>query len=303
MANFQTYDLLDLADNPRGVYDLANELLPEMAEAMGYDLGETPNTEILQGLIGHIGPAKTLQDNIGLVQERLGTSADAVTIAADWAERSGCLDKTSRGFMHPGVDLSKIGFGAVVFNTGVGRWQERRAKQVIELKESGVKFQKAIIFAGNRAMAETEHPEVAEMAKAHGHPPTESDFASTYITDILSANDISADVVVIESANGDEVFREGIKKKGFLYDWSILAVGNAPSTIQVAAQYRKAACSLDLDDDSRFDATGRQLYMAGDSIAVARQGESPATHQNPFTALGQIARNALMLHEQSRSSV
>lgn len=303
MSNFQTYDLLDIADNPRGVYDLADQLLPEMAEAMGYELGETPKTENIQGLIGHIGPAKTLQENIELVQQRLATTADAVTIAADWAERSGCLDKTTRGFISPGADLLKVGFGAAVFNTGVGRWQERRAKQVIELKESGVKFAKVIIFAGNRAMAETEHPEVVEMTKTHGYPPTESDFASTYIADILRANDISADVVAIDSANGDEVFREGLKKRGFLYDWSILAIGNAPSTIQVAGQYRKAARSLEEDDGIRFDRVGGQLYMAGDSIGVARHGESPATHQNPFTALGQIARNALMLHEQSRSSI
>jgi len=63
----------------------------EMAYAMGYDLGGTPTTEALQGFIAYIGPAKVLQENIELVQERLATEADAVNVAADWAKRSGCL--------------------------------------------------------------------------------------------------------------------------------------------------------------------------------------------------------------------
>ena len=303
MSDFESYDLADISRNPNRLYELSDGLVPEMAQALGFELSETPDVDNLKAFIGYISPEKTLQDNVALTRERLAkiSDVDAVTTTANWVERSGSLNVISRSFVYPAGDLTRIGFGAAIFNTGVARWQERRAKELIALKERGVRFGEVIIFAGNRKMGETEHSEVEAIAKRTGELPTESDFASSYIKDMLTAKDIKTDVVAVDSSNADEIIREGILRKGYLYDLAILAIGNAPSTIQVAAQYRKAARSIEVDEGFRFDEVGNQLYMAGDSIPVARHGENPATHQNPISALGQIARNALMLYEQSKT--
>ncbi len=295
MSDFHNYDIFDLAHSPNGVYGLADGLLPEMAEATGYDLEATPTTEAIQGFIRHIGPAKTLQDNIGLVQEHLATNSDAVTIASNWAERSGSLQEMHGGFADPEIPYPSS-LKVAVFNTAVGRWQERRAKKVLELVERGVDIRHVAIFAGNRAMTEVEHPEVSEIAKRDGDLPTEARFAELYTAEMLRSAGVDTNVISVDSSVGDEIFKEGLTLNEWLFNYQVLAVGNAPSTVQVAGQYRKAARSIESWDNS-----GRQLFMAGDSIPVARHGEGPATHQNPFTALGQIARNALILHEQSQS--
>ncbi|HLB66800.1 MAG TPA: hypothetical protein VJJ78_04395 [Candidatus Saccharimonadales bacterium] len=301
MSDFRDFRLEDIAANPRGVYDLAEGLLPEMANAMGYELGGFPDSGILSGFINHIGPAKTLQDNIGLVQERLATQVDAVTIASDWAERSGSLwqlARTFRGsFSRPNKSLPKS-IDSAVFNTAVGRWQERRAQKIMDLEEQGTKVARIAIMAGNRTMNEVEHPMVATLARQDGVLPTEARFATAFIAEMLKTN-MSVPVFVFpsDSSVGDDIFLEGIRQRERILDDSILAVGNAPSALQVAGQFRKAARTI----APEFDDHGYQLFMSGDSIPVARQGEGPETHQNPFTALGQIARNALVLHEEAKS--
>ena len=73
---------------------------------------------------------------------------------------------------------------------------------------------------------------------------------------------------------------------------SVLAISNAPAAIQTAGQFRIAARVI----DAGFDKAGDQLFVLADGIDVARGGEGPATHQNPFTALGQVARSALFLY-------
>lgn len=300
MRNYQTFNLHEINNSPRGVYDLADGLLPEMALAMGYDgLGDQPATAALQDFIRQIAPAKFLQDNISLVRERLDTNADAETIAGDWADRSGSLSATRRSFSSSDTSQDSIPKNTdafVIFNTVVGRWQERRINEIVSLKDNGQKLIEAVILAGNRVMAETEHPEVSKIAAKHGTLPTEARFAEEYTKPTLRyKTGLEANVIAVESSNGDEIFTEGLRRKSDLLGFLVIAVGNAPSTIQVAGQLRKAAQGISPD----FDSTGSQLYMSGDSIPVARNGEGPTTHQNPFTALGQIARNALILHEQS----
>ena len=302
MSDFETYDLLDLARNPNELYSLAGGLLPEMAETLRFDLSNSPNIANLREFIGYISPEKTLQDNIALTTERLSrTNADPVKMAADWIDRSGSLNELYRGFVTQDAKITEKGFDAAVFNTAVARWQERRAKMLIELKEEGIKFGRAIIFAGNRNMGPTEHSEVEAMMSKNGVAPTESEFASSYIRDMLVANDIDTQVVAVDSNNGDEVIKEGILQNPYIYDGGVLVVGNAPSTVQAAAQFRKAARTIELPYAHEFDIDGNQLMMAGDTIPVARHGESPETHQNPFSSLGQIARNAMFLYEQSKT--
>jgi hypothetical protein len=299
MADYENYNLLNLRNSPAGVYDLSGGLLRDMAESTGYELTPQPDTQNLSDFIGYIGPRRTLQDNIELARERMSATDDAddVSIAADWVERSGSLNALERNFTTEGKDFPIEGFGVALFNTAVGRWQERRANKIIELKGRGVKIGHVVILAGTREMGEGEHPQVAEIAAQDGVLPTEHRFASTYIADLLKNSGLPTYVTKVDNKDGDTVIREGMAQHLWVRDWNILAVGNAPSALQVAGQFRKAARSLGFGGG--FDDFGSQLFVAGDSIEVARHGEAASTHQNPFTALGQIARNALMLHEQS----
>jgi len=210
------------------------------------------------------------------------------------------MQRNFRGtFVRPGISIP-LKIDTAVFNTGVARWQERRAQKIIDIREQGRKIGRVVILAGNRQMGEKEHPAVAEIVQRDGSLPVESRFATVYISEMLKANGVKTDVVAVDSSVGDEIFKQGItEKKELLLDGVTLAVGNAPATIQVAGQFRQAARIF----DPKYDETGEQFYMASDGIRVARHGEGPATHQNPFTALGQIARNALYLHEVAQTFV
>jgi hypothetical protein len=114
---------------------------------------------------------------------------------------------------------------------------------------------------------------------------------------MLRSSGILTYLIFSLSESGSVVFAEGLSREKSLLEESVLAVGNAPAAIQVAGQFREAARDL----DPEFDKNGLQLFMAGDSIPVARSGEGPKTHQNPLSALGQIARNALILHKQAQT--
>lgn len=288
--NFADYQLGD------DVYHLGRGLLPEMARVMEYDLGITPTEEALQGFVGHIGPARWLQDNIEVVRGRLGyygQEKDSVMLAADWTEQSGVMEPVHRSFASPEITLPGE-FDVAVITGGVGRWMLRRAAHLRDLFEvSGVRMGEAVVAAGTRQMKESEHALVADLAARQGHLPTESEFAHRLIVPRLQVAGIRARALDIGTHVGDEVMKEAayaIQNRG-----TILSVANAPAAIQTAGQLRVALRDLKPD----FDASGEQLFVSADAMPVARHGESPATHQNPYTALGQIARNALFVHRNN----
>lgn len=276
-----------LGDN---VYELADGLLPEMAGALGYEHSERPDEENLRGFIGHIGPAKWLQDNIGLARERLDTGDDAVTLAADWTDRSGVLTPLSRSFVSPEVELPSD-IDVAFITGGVARWMLRRGSKLVSEINSGRQIGKVFLPVGGRPMRESEHDLVAQMAAESGSVPTERDFARAHLLPMLGAVGTQVEILDIESQKGGEIMDEFVRGSS-VTSGTVLAVGNAPSAIQSASEFRLAA----REATSNFDAEGSQLFVLADSISVARQGEGPATHQNPFTALGQIARNAMYLH-------
>jgi hypothetical protein len=299
---YATYDLTEMPEN--GVYGLSGGLLPEMARALGYKLGDQPTEDALRGFIGHVGPAKFLQDNIALVQALLGTTRDATAIAADWADRSKSLTTHHRSFVNPELQTPDEVNSAIITG-GVARWMLRRANRLVEHLAAGNRVEEIILAAGSRTMKASEHPLVAAYIAGNGEGPKESDFMKDVIAPQLrfavKKYDVAVRVVAVDSESGSEV----MDRAAFVADLgrrnrTAVVISNAPAGVQNAAQLREAGRGI----NPAFDRNGDQLFVLTDSIEVARHGEGPATHQNPFTALGQIARNALhiFLEQQALSN-
>jgi hypothetical protein len=286
-ASERDFSNYQLGDNP---YELAAGLLPDMARALDYDLGVVPSEDALSNFIGHIGPAKELQQNIGLVQERLASDDDALTLAANWTERSGIVSPIHRSFKSTEVAVPSE-FDTAVITGGVARWMLRRAAQLRDLSDvSELRFGEVLVGAGIREMKESEHSTVARLAELNGRLPTEADFAEEVIVPHLQAAGLRARAVRFDTRVGDEVVKDlanTIQNRA-----TVLVAANAPAALQTAGQLRVAMRDIRPD----FDTQGEQLFVSSDAIPVARHGESAATHQNPYTALGQIARNALFLY-------
>lgn len=262
--------------NPRqdSVYDIGGGVVPEMAEVFGHDLSPKPDVENLGELIGKIGPAKTLQDNIGQVQEVLGTGDSAVEIAAGWVERSGLLTPVERHYMHENIEVPEA-FDAAIITGGVRNWMVRRANVLQEAFEAGKQANEILLVGGNRVMNTSEGDDVAEGM-------TEADYLEAIVKPMLSGLGSAAlvEVVSVDSNVGDEVMQAAADATDAQ---KILVASNAGAWVQNAGQFRRAM----LKRNGMV-----AVYAKSDSFPVALHGEPPKTHQNPFTALGQIARNA-----------
>lgn len=285
MSDFSTYEL-----SPElNVYDLANGLLPEVAQAAGFELAPQPEASNLGAFIGKVGPDKELQKNIGVVKEALGDNATGQI--ADWIDRSGVLFPVERGFVRD-TDLPGR-TDALVWGGGVANWMLRRAALAQRFDPETVG--RVYLPLGNRKMKPVEHQLVATYAKEHGRLPTEYEFARAYLLGglMLAGFTPKPKIIPVGSGNGDKVLETLFAREPQLLDGTVTVVANAPNAIQAAGQLRLAARK----SDASFDSTGEQLFMASDSIPLARRGEATKTHQNPESALGQLIRNALFLEK------
>lgn len=263
-------------------------VVEEIAVAFEYELSPSPQVDNLGDLIGKVGPAKELQQNIELVQETLGTDEDAVDIARGWVERSGLLTPVQRSYstaetVDEPVDLA-------VISGGVRNWIHRRAVRLIELNaEVGVGD--VLLVAGNRQMKTAEGPDVEE-------DMTEADYMGDIILSKLAAESIPASLVRADTGTGDAVMEEGAKAAGKLVDLEsarIAVVSNAGAWVQNAGQFRRAVRRV---IDPGYDREGDQLVAVSDGFQLGTGAEPTATHQNPFSATGQILRNAQELVRQ-----
>lgn len=295
--SMQTITFENFAPRVHDVYNIgATEhglgVIPEMAMAFGHELAPEPNPGNLGDLIKVVGQSKELQQNLPRVQEVLGTDQKAVDIARNWVERSGLLVPTERSFMDPNLPLPKTEKDAVLFlSGGVRNWMRRRADVALALKERGI-VKNAIIAVGNRAMKGVEGPDVRDGM-------TEADYMDEVIVPILEEADVVTDILRVESSNGSEVMAVGAEH---IFEHTnaepIIVVGNAGAGIQMAGQLRQAFRSVEERHTYSFDPDGSELFIATDGFPLGETGKEPtSTHQNPFTALGQIARNAKILTE------
>ena len=279
--DFSSYEL---ADDTR---ELADGLLQEIAQIAQVDLYDVAPEKAMARMIGALGPDKELQKNIGRVRELLGE--DSTERMADWVDRSGILKPIDRLFVRNEKSPSYV--DTVVFTGGVGNWILRRESLLERMDPDAIG--RAWLPMGNRVMKPGEHQLVTTWARRHnGAFPTEAQFAQDFVVPVMRIRGIEqADVFPVEDDNGDNILDTFLEFHKSVLDGTIKVVANAPNTIQAAGQLRWAAVRA----DETFDRNGDQLSMVSDTIQVAREGESTATHQNPASALGQLARNALFI--------
>ncbi len=265
------------------VLDIGGGVVPEMARAFDVELATYPRADQLGELIAAVGPAKELQENIGRIQETLGTDNDAVGIAQDWVERSGLLLPVSRSYMNAKPEAGLQNFDLAVVTGGVRNWMMRRASRLVPELD---RVDEVLLVAGNRAMKTTEGPDVEEGM-------TEADYMGSVVRGLLADSGVEVELVRVDSGIGDEVMDAAAEHIDA--SQSVLISSNAGAWVQNAGQLRRAVRSL----HRGFDEDGSQLFVVSDSFPLGTGSEPTSTHQNPFTALGQIARNAqeLVRHE------
>lgn len=261
------------------VYDIGDGVVKEMADAFGHELTPKPDVENLGDLIGAVGPAKTLQDNIGKVQKTLGTNANAEELAIDWVERSGLLEKVQRSYIDPERPTPKT-IDIALITGGVRNWMQRRANVLAGLAES-TRIKGVVLAAGNREMGANEGEDVEAGM-------TEADYMELVIKKTLI--DLGKfpliELVKVESKNGDEVMAAAAEKMGRFV--TAVVASNAGIWVQNAGQLRRAVMA----NLPTYDLSGRRIYVASDAFPVAKHGEPKEVAQNPLTALGIIARDA-----------
>lgn len=257
-------------------------VIQDMAQAFGYQLSDRPDVDNLRGFITAIGPGKELRDNLPLVQERLGTEADAMSLARGWVERSGLLAPVQRGFLDPETQVGQD-IGCMLITGGVRNWMQRRAARAISFAGEGSGTE-AILVAGSRPMKPAEGPDVIDGM-------TEAVYADRVLKPLLQDVDISVQIVAVVGSKGSEVAAAAAAAVApYAHEGRPIAViGNAGNWPQNAGSVRRALRSA----LPSFDDDGSQLMVISDGFPLGETGvEPPATHQHPLTALGIIARNA-----------
>ncbi|MBP7858175.1 MAG: hypothetical protein WAW63_01530 [Candidatus Saccharimonadales bacterium] len=265
-------------------------VLEEIAAAFNHSLDEELSPGNISELIGAVGSAKTLQDNIPEVRKALGaTASSAVELARGWVNRSGLLIPVDRYF---GVDSKPSSPPDLYIITGgVRNWMNRRRTL---LEKRGAMYIPVLLAAGNRKMATTEGSDVRQGM-------TEAGYMKEVIAPKLRKTGFHyVSQIDVDSGDGLEVMRavvnEAHTQLGDLAQNRVEIVSNAGAWVQNAGQLRRAAIEI----DPAIDEHALNISVSADSIKLGFGVEPTSTHQNPLSALGQIIRNfyELSLHTQ-----
>lgn len=305
--HFGCYSLSAVAQDPGVLYELGGGVLQEIAAAFKYELPRdhqrgpgsgkllAPTSQVLSDIIGVVAPNKTLQDNIKFAVESLGPNA--YKICVDWLDRACITDPIAGSFFDPTVKLPED-FKTVIVTGGVANWMVRRITTVWQIKprQAG----RIIIAAGNRPMGigehtlvETQQGEMRGLRAANHHnedvTPHEHEFADRFVLPALGfVGHKNTQFIPVDSNNGNAVMAAVFEEyKDILdSDHRTLVIGNAPITHAVTGQFRLAARQI----KASYDDKGDQLFMMGDPVRIARQGEAPIHGQNAISGIGALLR-------------
>lgn len=279
-------------------------VVEEIKTAFGYE-GDN-----LGDLIGQVAPNKDLQANIAFARETLSDpdvkesigylDKTAIEIARAWGERSGLQEKVYRPLMEPAA-YNPGYYAAAVVPDRVVNWMDRMAT-ILEEVGKRADIPMVVLVSGGREIGDGEHPDVKG-----GTPSIE------YMSEILEprlkavGSFAAVETIGIEQEAGQSVIERAasyLAEKGF--DASVhrlLVPAVAGNWMQTGAQARQGFKVLreDFDEDHENLPYSRQLWVASDSFPLGETGEEPkSTHQNPFSAIGNILRGAKLLDEIGR---
>ncbi len=271
----------------------------------------------LGGLIGHVAPHRELQLNIDFakatlsdpaVQARLGQEGrTAAEIARSWSERSGLQTEVFRPFMSP-ADGPVERFEAAEIPERVPNWLERMGDTAIKL---GRQYPIGILAlaSSDREIGPDEKPGVAEGT------PSESYMEQTLLPRLEagrtreeaeagddSGRPVFGSVEMIKTGEkaGDAVMAgaaAALAERGIdLATAKIVVFSVAGNWMQTGVQARQGLQTVYPDFDR--DPADRQLWVKSDTFPIGLTGDEPkTTHQNPFSAIGNVLRGIKLLDE------
>lgn len=290
MADFSNFELGE------NVMDLAGGLIPEMAEVFEVTLSPNPTQEELGKLVGAIGQSKVLQENIGNVQEKLGTDGDGLTIAANWLGRSGVQLALSRSLWTPHRDTPWNSF-RIIATGAVANWQDRTTNLLVSRALlDDIVDGRVDLPTGNRVMnspTEIANDNIQALTTAYGKPPTEAEYAREIVLPELEWVGYDVQIMEFDTTNGQEIAERFLSLNPSVLDHRILFARVANAGVQLACQFRIAARQIKPSFDR--EKGDPQVFVGTDSFPIARtpeEAKNPSKFQNPFTGIRQIAVTA-----------
>lgn len=274
------------------VYEVADGLIPEIAERLDVKLGDEPNSSALGELVGKIGTNKVLRDNAEV------TAIDRDT-AVDFVERSGVQQEMYRSLWTPEINADDV--DAAVLTGAVANWQDRG----VQIVESNIPVDTPIYIAtGSRVMdsaTEQSNTNVKLFFEKHSRFPSETEYAGRMVVGHLrreAGYSVFWPPFGYGASAGDQLAADFFKRNSGLLDKKLAFVRVANAGVQLAVQMRKAARiqSPTFDTDPMYP----QVFVITDDWPLARtdkQDDDPAHYQKAATALRQVALTAKMLHE------
>lgn len=271
------------------VYDLGGAVLPEIAELVGVNIGETHNEEGLVALWNELGPNPELRknpDNPNIERE----------VAADLVERSGIMLPLDRSISSPVYEVQDFEVPNIVMTGGVWGWMRRSAKVATELSPRHV-----IIGAGDRIMkgpTEKDQPDVAAVFEETGNYPTEQQYMREVIAPELVEAGHTVSISEFTKMNGDQIAAGIVEKHPELLEERFVAIRVPNAAVQLGAQIELAIRAQNSVYNS--DSHDPRSFVMSDTLPVARteeQDADPTNYQKAQTALRQVAVTGLMLHK------
>lgn len=280
--DFSNYDLTALQANPSGIYHWGHGVLKSLTRAFGCEPPRQPTVQTFVKLRKLVNPTEEPHDNARHIHDILGP--DAVSVTANWLERSGVMNSVQGSFWNSKLPVPKK-VDAMIFagTVAAGLLRRRNLTERLDSQRIG----QIILPMSSRTMNVTEHPLVVSYINIWNHPPTEYEFCQAYVLPTLVTAGFKAAILVANSKVYEEVFNAC----SWLCNGTILAVGDAPNTIEGAGRLRTAGRRI----QDNFDDSHQQLFMMGDAFPVARHQENAASYQDPISGLAQLARTAAAL--------
>ncbi|CAN5381829.1 hypothetical protein BH09PAT4_BH09PAT4_07820 [soil metagenome] len=291
-AQKRDFSSFELGDN---VYELADGIVPEIAEQLQVPIGPEPSSADLQEIMKKVGTNKVLRAN----EPVTAIDRDAMV---DMVERSGIQLPLQRSLWTPrhAADgfrrLRGKGAGVRLALGGVANWQDRVANK-LEHDYTRIPLH---LLGGQRVMdtaTEVSNPNVKEVHSKFGRYPTEAEYAASVVLPRLVKN-TNVLASSFDTTDGDEILKQFFDKNPQLLEKRISVVRVANAGVVMALQVRAVARTLNPDFDS--NPRNPQLFVETDMLPVARTAKEDATpvnYQKAATALRQVVLTAKKLHE------